>query len=163
MVRRYSSADQPPPIDPALNVPLYWVRPPRLLPATAGMQRFVWDLHYPPPAAADWDYPISAIYGDTPREPLGPIALPGQYRVRLTVEGRSYTQPLTLKMDPRVKTSPAGLARQFQLATTIVSMMRGGENIKALTALLNLVETADAAPTEAAVAAVAAFRRKSGK
>ena len=163
LVRRYSSADQPPPIDPALNVPLYWVRPPRLLPATAGMQRFVWDLHYPPPAAADWDYPISAIYGDTPREPLGPIALPGQYRVRLTVEGRSYTQPLTLKMDPRVKTSPAGLARQFQLATTIVSMMRGGENIKALTALLNLVETADAAPTEAAVAAVAAFRRKSGK
>ena len=155
-VRRYSSADQPAPIDTTINVPLYWVRPARVLPGGAGMQRFVWDLHYAPPEHADWEYPISAIYGDTPREPMGPIALPGAYTVRLSVAGKSFSQPLTLKMDPRVKTSPAALALQFQLASKIVSMMRA-DNVKPLTALLNLVDTADAAPTEAAIAAVAAL------
>jgi len=49
----------------------------------------------------------------------GPWALPGQYTVKLTVAGKSYTQPLTLKMDPRVKTPPAGLALQFKMAREI--------------------------------------------
>jgi len=37
---------------------------------------------------------------------LGATVLPGQYKVVLTVDGKSYTQTLELKMDPRVKTSP---------------------------------------------------------
>jgi hypothetical protein len=41
---------------------------------------------------------------------------PGTYTVKLTVNGKSYTQPLTVKMDPRVKTPPAGLAQQFTLS-----------------------------------------------
>jgi len=80
------------------------------------MQRFVWDLHYAP---LDWlpsQYPISAIYKDTWREPRGPWAQPGSYSVKLTVNGRSYTQPLTVKMDPRVKTPPARLAGQHEIA-----------------------------------------------
>ncbi|MBZ5607411.1 MAG: glycoside hydrolase [Acidobacteriia bacterium] len=123
LVRRYSSDDQPDPIDPALNVPTYWIQPPRILQAAAGMHRFVWDLHYPPPDALRHEYPISAIYGDTPRYPLGAAVPPGQYAVKLTVAGASYTQPLTVKMDPRVKTPPAGLLEQFRLAARIAGML----------------------------------------
>ena len=61
-------------------------------------------------------YPISAVYHDTPPLPMGPAVLPGQYTVKLTVSGRTSTQPLTVKMDPRVKTPPAGLAQQFFIA-----------------------------------------------
>jgi photosystem II stability/assembly factor-like uncharacterized protein len=117
LVRRYSSADKPERVDEkSLPVPTYWIRPPQILSAAAGAHRFVWDLHYPPPKGTRRSYPISAIYGDTPSEPLGPAVLPGQYSVKLTVAGRSYTQPLTVKMDPRVKAPPEGLVRQFELS-----------------------------------------------
>lgn len=80
------------------------------------MHRFVWDLHYPPPAGAGRTYPIAAIYRNTPPEPRGPRVLPGSYTVKLTVDGKTHEQPLTVKMDPRVKTPPEGLARQFAIA-----------------------------------------------
>jgi hypothetical protein len=123
LVRRYSSDDKPEPIDPELNVPTYWIRPANIPPSSAGMHRFVWDLHYPPPGVLEHEYPISAIYRDTPRYPLGAVVLPGQYSVKLTAGGKSYVQPLTVKMDPRVKTPPAGLVQQFTLATKITGML----------------------------------------
>ena len=123
LVRRYSSDDKPEPIDPLVNVPTYWIRPPQVLAPSAGMHRFVWDLHYPSPDALRHEYPISAIYRDTPRYPLGPAAMPGQYTIKLTSDGKTYTQPLTVKMDPRVKTPPAGLLQQFTLATRVTGMM----------------------------------------
>lgn len=87
------------------------------------MHRWVWDLHYPAPTSSRHDYPISAIPHDTPRLPLGPTVLPGTYSVRLTVDGKSSTAPLTIKMDPRVKTSPAGLEKKFQAETRLASIM----------------------------------------
>jgi len=123
LIRRFSSDDKPEPVDPMLNVPTYWIRPPQIVAANAGMHRFVWDLHYPPPDALRHEYPISAIYRDTPRYPLGPAVMPGQYTIKLTVEGRSYAQILTVKMDPRVKTPPAGLAQQFTQAARVTAMM----------------------------------------
>jgi photosystem II stability/assembly factor-like uncharacterized protein len=116
-VRRFSSEDKPEPVNEReLNVPTYWIRPPQILPARAGMQRFVWDLHYPAPKAERYEYPISAIYRDTPRTPLGPAVLPGQYTLKLTVAGQTYTRLLTVGMDPRVRTPRAGLQQQFALS-----------------------------------------------
>src|SRR5207248_7545631 len=118
LVRRYSSADKPAPSEDDLkkiSVPLYWIRMPQTLSAEAGAHRWVWDLDYAPPDALHYDYPISAIPHDTPREPHGPRALPGHYTVRLTVDNHIFTVPLTLKMDPRVKTPLAGLEEQFRL------------------------------------------------
>jgi hypothetical protein len=80
-----------------------------------GTHRFVWDLHYSAPKVLAHDYPISAIYGDTPRFPLGPAVLPAAYTIRLTVEGRVYSQPLTIRMDPRVHISAAGLRLQHDI------------------------------------------------
>ena len=115
-MRRYSSADKPEPPENDLTYPTYWIRPPQIPSAAPGMHRFVWDLRHTPPDALRHDYPMTATYHDTPREPRGPIALPGEYTVRLTVDGKSFMQPLTVKMDPRVKTPPAGLKQQFDLS-----------------------------------------------
>jgi hypothetical protein len=127
LVRRYSSADKPDvteqELEKELAVPTYWVRPPRILSAGAGMHRFVWDVHYPSPAALRHDYPISAIYHNTPRFPLGPVVMPGEYTVKLTVDGTSYSQPLSIVMDPRVKTPPAGLRQQFDLSSRVCDLM----------------------------------------
>ena len=124
LVRKFSSDDKPEPIDEKeLNVPTYWIRPERTLSAEPGMHRFVWDMHYPPPDSLDHDYPISAIYRDTPRYPLGPPTLPGTYTVKLTVDGDTQVQLLTVKMDPRVKASAADLQAQFVLETKIVDAM----------------------------------------
>jgi hypothetical protein len=79
----------------------------------------VWDLHYPPPKVLAHDYPISAIYGDTPRFPLGPAVLPGDYVVRLIVNGRRYEQPLTVRMDPRVRMTAAGLRQQHDIGVRL--------------------------------------------
>jgi hypothetical protein len=116
LVRRYSSADRPePPDEQRLDIAAYWLRPPPVLSAAAGGHRFVWDLHHPPPPGPR-RYPIAAIPRDTPATPQGPWALPGQYRVRLTAGGQSSEQPLTVKMDPRVRTPAEDLARQFTLS-----------------------------------------------
>jgi hypothetical protein len=117
LVQRFSSTDTPKPLDATqINIPTYWVRPPQVLSAKAGMQRFAWDLHYPAPKAAHYEYPISAVYMETPPVPQGPLVLPGMYAVKLTVGGKTYARPLAIRMDPRVKTSPAGLQQQFDLS-----------------------------------------------
>ena len=120
VVRRYRSDDPPEPPVEGRNIPDYWIRPPQILPATPGLHRFVWDLHYPPLAAVERSYPIAAIYRNTPVEPRGPWAPPGTYTVRLTVDGRTLTRPLRLKMDPRVKTASDGLRAQLDRSLEIV-------------------------------------------
>ena len=164
LVRRFSSDDRAEPInEKEINVPLYWVRPPRTLSAKAGMQRFVWDLHYPEPKARGHEYPISANYMDTPRYPLGPAAMPGDYTVKLTVAGRTYTRPLTVLLDPRVKTPRLGLMQQFNLSTQTAAGMTASfdalEQIGKLRAQIkDLRARAGIAP--AAAAALAALDRR---
>ncbi|HEY3024592.1 MAG TPA: hypothetical protein VGJ55_00405 [Pyrinomonadaceae bacterium] len=119
LVRRYSSADPLPTPDPALSVPPYWVRPPQKLASEPGMHRFLWDMHYAPVPGVQPQYPIAAVYRNTPPAPTSPWAMPGKYTVVLTIGGKSYQQPLTLVMDPRVKTSHAGLAEQFRLSKQV--------------------------------------------
>jgi photosystem II stability/assembly factor-like uncharacterized protein len=126
LVRRFSNADKPDITEEELQkqlIPLYWVRQPRQLSSAAGMHRWVWDLHYPAPGAVRHDYPIAAIPHDTPRLPLGPTALPGTYAVRLTVDGKTFRAPLTVKMDPRVKISAAALEKKLQAETRMASIM----------------------------------------
>jgi hypothetical protein len=104
-------------------IPMYWLRPTQILSVSPGMHRFVWDLHYAPPDSLGHEFPISAILHDTPKYPLGAWALPGNYTVRLTVEGRISTQPLTVKIDPRIKTPLADLRKQFEMESGSVAGM----------------------------------------
>ena len=124
LVRRYSSADEPEPPLEGQNVPDYWPRPPQVLSAGAGLHRFVWDLHYPRPAVLRFRYPISAVAGNTPVTPFGPWVLPGRYTVKLTANGKTYSQTLTVKMDPRVQTPSAELERQHQLSMKLYDLLQ---------------------------------------
>src|SRR5690348_10925645 len=133
IVRRYASSDTAMPPADIGNIPAYWIRPTRLLSAAPGMHRFVWDLRYERPAVLNTSYPIAAILHDTPREPRGLWALPGRYTVRLTVGGQSLSQPLTVRMDPRVKTPATDLRQQFATAQRIVDLLR--QNSEAITQL----------------------------
>lgn len=124
IVRRYSSTDQPDPIADIGNVPALWIRPTRILSGQAGLHRFVWDLHHEPPAVLSFGYPIAATPANTARTPTGTWALPGPYTVRLTVNGRVHQQPLTVKMDPRVTTSPAVWLEQLQLSRELTDALQ---------------------------------------
>jgi hypothetical protein len=122
-VRKYSSADKLDPFNPMLDIPTYWVRPPQALSAAAGVHRFLWDMHYAPLPGVESEYPIAAVPHNTAPQPTSPWVMPGQYTVVLTANGKSYSQPLTVKMDPRVKTPPAGLAQQFELSQELYAQL----------------------------------------
>jgi hypothetical protein len=123
LIRRYSSDDKPPEIDRTkLKIPNYWIRSSQSLSAKAGMHRFLWDMHFTPIPDADSEFPMSAEYHDTPPRPTSPWVMPGEYTLILTVDGKSVTQPLTVKMDPRVKTSLADLEEQFELSQRLYQL-----------------------------------------
>jgi photosystem II stability/assembly factor-like uncharacterized protein len=124
LVRRYSSSDKSEQTQAELEkqlIPLYWLQPAKALSTEAGMHRWIWDLRYPAPLSTEHEYPIAAVPLRTPRYPLGPLVLPGQYSARLTANGRSYTAKFVIKMDPRVKTPEEGLRKQFDLEMQLAS------------------------------------------
>ncbi len=81
-------------------------------PADSGMNRFVWDMHYPDakkvPGAIMWA-------GSTE----GPIAVPGKYQVRLSYGGKRWTQSFEIKKDPRLTTTPEEFKEQFDFLIKI--------------------------------------------
>jgi photosystem II stability/assembly factor-like uncharacterized protein len=117
VVRSYSSSDAPEKINEnSLPYPSYWFRQQQMLSAKKGMQWFLWDLHYAPPEGVRRSYSMAAIFHDTPLSPLGPWVQPGEYSVRLTAGGKSFTQLLTVKMDPRIVTPQDALTEQYDLS-----------------------------------------------
>jgi len=132
VVRSYSSDDPIFEPDAALcrtkptatdcGLPLYWPAPATRLGARAGMHRFAWDLRYQPIAAVNLQEAgdveaTGAVPHRSVHTPAAPWAPPGRYVVRLTVNGRSFAEPITLRLDPRVKTSVAGLRQLASLTT----------------------------------------------
>jgi photosystem II stability/assembly factor-like uncharacterized protein len=114
LVRRFASNDELHKTDPReVAFPIHWLREPQPLSAEAGMHRFVWDLRYSPPKGARATF----------RGSSAPWALPGNYIVKLTANGKSSTQSLTVKMDPRVKSSQEELVRQFQLSSRLAGRL----------------------------------------
>jgi photosystem II stability/assembly factor-like uncharacterized protein len=84
----------------------------RKLPAKAGTNRFVWDLRYPDAKRFKGMILWSA-------EMRGPVAVPGKYQVRLKAAGKTLTEPLELRPDPRLSTTAADYQKQFDLQTKI--------------------------------------------
>ena len=73
-----------------------------------GLNRFVWDTRYPDAVR----FPGMILWAGETR---GPKLAPGTYQVKLTVEGKSYTQPFEIKGDPRLTATPADYAKQLEL------------------------------------------------
>lgn len=116
VVRTFRSDDQPERWPADRDIPDYWIRPFRPLLATAGLHRFVWDLHYPPPRSLSPGYPISGVFANTWLEPRGPWVPTGPYTARLRVNGETREQTFMVKMDPRVKAPASALQTQFDLS-----------------------------------------------
>ena len=134
-------------------IPQYWIRQPKALATTAGMHRFVWDLHCTTPRAVRRGFPISAVPDDTPQGPLGPPVVPGVYRVRLEIGSHKWEQPLTVMPDPRVNVAQQDYAAQFALAKSLAEALDAStakaQEVKALRAQIKALH----APQGAAVAA----------
>ena len=81
-------------------------------PMAAGFNRFSWDLQY----AGATVFPGMILWGASTN---GPLALSGPYQVRLTVDGKTFTQPVTVRKHPMRNTSDADLKAQFDLAIQI--------------------------------------------
>ncbi len=110
LVRRFASDDPLPKTNPSeIPIAVEWVRDATPLSAESGLHRFVWDLPYPLPKGLR-----RSFYG-----PAGPWALPGNYIVKLTANGKSSSQPLVVKMDPRISTPQEALEREFRAASRL--------------------------------------------
>lgn len=139
VVRTYSSADRVLDPDPArdpeaynrlcqknpkapdCNLPMYWAAPSVVLSLAPGMHRTSWDLRYDPVAherdnLAEDESGNGAVPHRTFPAMSAPWAPPGSYTVRLSAGGKRVEQPLTLRLDPRVKTSAAGLSALASLS-----------------------------------------------
>jgi photosystem II stability/assembly factor-like uncharacterized protein len=131
LVRRYSSEDPVTPIpDPAsAPVPVYWYRAPQKLETSAGLHRFIWDVHYQPlppaPGAGEGGFggrgglPIQAIPFNTAPAPSTPWVTPGIYTLRLTAGGQKHEQPIEVKQDPRVKTPALVMQNVYALTDAL--------------------------------------------
>jgi hypothetical protein len=95
--------------------PNWWIAPPYALPANAGLNRANWDLRLDAPPAFAHTFEINANPGLTPTSPEGILAPPGTYTVKLTVNGRSYTQKVTVTNDPRSPATTADVKAQYVL------------------------------------------------
>jgi hypothetical protein len=89
------------------------------------MHRFTWDMHYQPldqtgPEAKGRlggpNLPIAAIGHNTVPVPSTPWVNPGTFTVKLTVGGQTYSQPIVVKQDPRVKTPVLALQQIYSLS-----------------------------------------------
>jgi photosystem II stability/assembly factor-like uncharacterized protein len=77
-----------------------------------GVNRVIWDLRYEGAAKI----PKAKSEGD-PK--IGPLVVPGNYRLTLKVEDKTVSAPLVIQPDPRVKESAEILAEQLKLALTL--------------------------------------------
>jgi photosystem II stability/assembly factor-like uncharacterized protein len=107
----YNQLCQQNPMAPDCGLPLYWPAPTLVLRTTPGMHRFQWDMHYDPlPGAVAGGRGGGGGNGAVPNRTYpsvnAPWVTPGEYSVRLTVNGKSLTQPISVRMDPRVRITP---------------------------------------------------------
>jgi photosystem II stability/assembly factor-like uncharacterized protein len=121
----YDKVCQANPESPDCDVPLYWPSRIKSMPTSAGMHRISWNMRYQPLASERGAVDATgAVPNRSSPSPSSPWAPPGQYTVRLTVAGKSYTQPLTVRLDPRVKISPSALAENTRLSLEMYELAR---------------------------------------
>ena len=157
VVRHLSSAPIPPLKEAATPPnPSFWLATPEPLPTAPGTNRVNWDVRYDDPPAFNHSWEINANPGKTPASPQGPLALPGTYTIRLTVDGKAYTQSVKVRNDPRSLVTTAALRAEHALEMQLVRGMQASwDAYHSAETLLEAV----AADTGSAVTDVAAQAR----
>jgi photosystem II stability/assembly factor-like uncharacterized protein len=117
-----------------------------------GLNRVDWDLRYDSPRVValktvapdnphvweeprfrDTDFRPITHWGSKPGE-VGPIAAPGVYSVHMTVDGQTFTQPLTIVRDPHAPGSPA------DLELSVRTLIEIRDDINQVSDLVNRIE-----------------------
>ncbi len=125
LVRAFSSSDARVQKRAAVPIADRWLVSPAVLDTTKGAHRFIWDLAWAIPLKKASDS-AEAEYG--PRAPRVP---PGNYEVRLTVDGKTLSQPLHLVMDPRSPATAQELDHQFRLGKQVYLEMISARQVLA--------------------------------
>jgi hypothetical protein len=120
LVRRYTSGERKAEKVPLPPLPIAesWLPKPVVLESSAGMHRFVWDLRWSSSGASE------ELEDEEFGTPRGPRVAPGTYQVKLTVDGKAFTKPLQVEMDPRSKATAAELEQQQSLGLEIFGEVR---------------------------------------
>ena len=182
VVRTYASTDPVPSVHPALDpvaynkicqetpsapdcsLPFYWPAPPMVVSTRAGMHRLWWDMRYDPIGEGGGGRGgggggAGAVPHRTYTSVSTPWAPPGSYTVRLSVDGKSYTQPITLRLDPRVTASAVDLATLAALTREMYEGARATRatytQARALVVQLDTLSGDDVMKFKAAIEAVA--------
>ena len=134
------------------------------------MHRFLWDVHLQPLGAGaaaggglgvPTQLPIQAIPYNSPTAATTPWAAPGTYTIELTVEGKSYSQPIVVRQDPRVKTPALEMQKVYALTS---AMYFGAADAQAAASTLGAMRnqlTAMSSRVQGATAqAIAEFEKK---
>ena len=115
LVRRFSSSGGKEKSFPLMAIAERWFPEHQTVETDRGMHRFVWNL--------SWGGSGGESEGPQPEDdffsPHGPRAVPGNYQVSLTVDGKTWTQALKVAMDPRSAATTEELGKQFDLGRTI--------------------------------------------
>jgi photosystem II stability/assembly factor-like uncharacterized protein len=153
----YNKLCQQTPNAPDCALPLYWPAPPQVLKVSAGMHRFTWDMHYNPlPGGGGGGRgggggAGGAVPHRTYPGVASPWVAPGAYTVRLTADGQTSTQPIVIKLDPRVKVTPE-VQQIFTLTTQLETDARNAaaaeKEARALLERLKTSAASDARITE---------------
>ncbi len=158
----YNKLCQKTPTAPDCGLPLYWPAPQMIISTRAGMHRVTWEMHYDPIAEGGGrggGGSMGAVPHMTFPGVNSPWAAPGTYAVRLTTGGKSYTQPIVLKLDPRIKTPAVGIAQLTSLTTEMYDGARNARTVysqaRALVAALDKAQGADVAAFKAKLEEIA--------
>jgi photosystem II stability/assembly factor-like uncharacterized protein len=167
VIRTYSSEDKTEiPTPETAPVPLYWYRPPQSLKTTEGMHRFTWDMMVQPLEGGGrrGGLPIAAIAHNTVPRPNSMWAHPGLYTVKLTVDGQVLKQPLTVRMDPRVKTPASGLLQQFEMSKAmydgVIESQAASQKVRAIRDQVKGIQEKGGEGLAAVAEALAEFDKK---
>jgi len=146
VVRHMSSA----PIIPVKEAaqppePNFWLATAEPLPTAAGTNRINWDLRTDDPPAFTHSFEINANAALTPPSPEGPLVPAGIYTLRLTVAGKSYTQPVTVVNDPRSPATAVDVRAQYALQMKLAAGLRASWDAYQQVAALRALVAADSA------------------
>jgi photosystem II stability/assembly factor-like uncharacterized protein len=107
------------------------------VPKEAGLNRFAWNMRYPDAARVEDD----PTWESAEATLAGPVAAPGQYRVRLDVGGERHEAAFEIRKDPRVSATQADFDAQFALRMRIRDKLTEvHEAINAIRALRTQIE-----------------------
>jgi photosystem II stability/assembly factor-like uncharacterized protein len=160
---KYNEICKATPTAPDCSLPLYWPAPSVALSAAHGMHRWSWDMHYDPIGAGGGGRGGGGAGGAVPHRTYPGVASPwvppGAYSVRLTVDGKSYTQPITVRLDPRIRTPALALTQLSSLTREMYDNARrtreAYDAARALSAALDQASGSDVAAFKAKVDSLA--------